>query len=72
MRRKADARIRGIEAVVGLGLIGTKNILSLWYKVKTKTMGFGMIGTKTIVGLGLIDTEAIESLWYDVKTETYQ
>ena len=43
--------------------------MSLWYNLKRKNYGFGLIRIETIVGLGLIGTKAIVILWCYVRAE---
>ena len=50
--------MRGTEPVVGFGLIGKEDIISLWDNVRTKTNRVGLSGIETIAGLGLSGTKA--------------
>ena len=52
---------------MGLGLIGTDDIMSLWCNVRTKPNRFGLGGNINI--LGLSGTEAKMFLRYDVRAK---
>ena len=55
---------------MGFDLIVTKDILSLWDNMRTKTNWVGMSGIKTILGLGLSVTKYKVLSWYDVRSKT--
>ena len=54
---------------MGFVLSGTKEIMSFWDNVRTKTNWFGLSGIKIIVGLVMKGTESKIFLWYDVRAE---
>ena len=46
----------GTKTIAGLGLIGIKAVVYLWYNYRENPNWFDITGIKTISGLGLIST----------------